>query len=501
MTTTVPTSQSNDSQIVVHNSLILLSRRVAFWGFNAIIVLFLPRYLGAEGLGQLAFAQSFAALFTTVLSLGFGQYLIKEVARNRDILGTHLGAAIALRLITSVIVAGITVGFILVTGYSGDAQSVMFIAVAIMITTSFVHLTTAVLVGLEDVGWLSIAEIVSRLFVVTAGVFVLVQGYGLVAYAAVLLVAAFMNLGMDVGYLSRRVRIGVNFELPKFKTLIVSGAPFIMMAFLLDIYNQTDTVVLRVLTGEATVGWYAAANQIYKTFSLLPLAFTEALLPTLSRMRLGAFEASIAMARKAIVIGALGILPLALGISLFADQIIATLPYPDEFTNTIPLLTILALTVPFTASLMVLGTIAVAVDRQKAWSLGLLATVIFNVIGNLIAAPYFHSHFGNGGIGVALTTLLSEAIMLGIGIWLMPRGVFDRVLNWTLLKIGVSGGLMVVSVLAARSFGLPVAAQVGVGALTYIVLALRVKAVTREDTRFITDILVSKLSFGRFSKP
>ena len=334
-----------------------------------------------------------------------------------------------------------------------------------------------------------------------SGVFVLVQGYGLVAYAAVLLVAAFMNLGMDVGYLSRRVRIGVNFELPKFKTLIVSGAPFIMMAFLLDIYNQTDTVVLRVLTGEATVGWYAAANQIYKTFSLLPLAFTEALLPTLSRMRLGAFEASIAMARKAIVVGALGILPLALGISLFADQIIATLPYPDEFTNTIPLLTILALTVPFTASLMVLGTIAVAVDRQKAWSLGLLATVIFNVIGNLIAAPYFHSHFGNGGIGVALTTLLSEAIMLGIGIWLMPRGVFDRVLNWTLLKIGVISGLMVVSVLAARSIGLPVAAQVGVGALTYIVLALRVKAVTREDTRFITDILVSKLSFGRFSKP
>ena len=56
-----------DSHILATNSLILLSRRMMLWVFSGVMILFLPRYLGAEGLGQLAFAISFVGLFTSVL--------------------------------------------------------------------------------------------------------------------------------------------------------------------------------------------------------------------------------------------------------------------------------------------------------------------------------------------------------------------------------------------------------------------------------------------------
>ncbi len=57
------TQVRQDSQIIVSNSLTLLLRRLVLWGLNGVLILFLPRYLGDHGLGQLSFAQSFSYLF------------------------------------------------------------------------------------------------------------------------------------------------------------------------------------------------------------------------------------------------------------------------------------------------------------------------------------------------------------------------------------------------------------------------------------------------------
>ena len=92
---------SRDTQILVNNGIILLSRRLLLWVFSGVLVLFLPKYLGDQGLGQLAFAQSIAALFTTFLALGLSEFLIKEFARNNSLIKTHLTSAIGLRVVMS----------------------------------------------------------------------------------------------------------------------------------------------------------------------------------------------------------------------------------------------------------------------------------------------------------------------------------------------------------------------------------------------------------------
>ena len=107
---------------------------------------------------------------------------------------------------------------------------------------------------------------------------------GVLAYGGVLVAAAVVNFGINAAYVRRRFPVGISLNVKKIKFLLVGGMPFLFMGFLLDIYNQTDTVVLRIFTDEAVVGWYAAANNIYKTIDMLPLALTAAILPTLSRV-------------------------------------------------------------------------------------------------------------------------------------------------------------------------------------------------------------------------
>lgn len=487
---------TTDSHIVVSNGLILLIRRLVLLAFSTVLVLFLPRYLGDQGLGQLAFAQSIAALFATVLSLGLGEFLIKEIARNRNVIATHLSAAVGIRIVMSVLVIAAIFGIANLTSYSNDAKQLIYIAAATAIALSFVRLMASVLHGLEDMSWPAISEVSSRVLVLAVGIPVLVQGLGVVAYASVLFGATLVNLGLHVGYVARRFAIGTSFQPTRVRALLVGGAPFILMGFLLNIYNQTDTVVLRVFTSDAVVGWYAAANNIYKAVDMLPLALTAALLPTLARVHAASSEAAIAIAKKGMVVGALVMVPLGLGISLFSSDIITALPYPEAFQNTVPLLTILGLTIPVTTFLMILGTIAIAVNRQKAWAIALLATVVLNIVLNILAAPYFRDHYGNGGIGVALTTLVSEGFMVAVGVWLLPKGVLDRAMASTFLKIAIAAGAMAVVVLLVRALAVPTPLTAVVGTVAYIALVLVTRAFAVEDMRFVVSVVRRKLKLS-----
>lgn len=485
----------NDSKIIIKNSAILLIRRAFLWIFAGVMALFLPRYLGAEGLGQLAFAEAFAGLFTSILSLGLSQFLIKEVARDRTAIERYLGISIVLHVITGLLLAGIILGATTFTNFGGEARSVMYIVTAAAITLSFVRLITHIFSGLENMTWPATAEVLSKVLVVSVGIFVLVHGYGVAVYASVLLGATIINLILITRGLSRRFSLQFGFKLPTVKTLLIGGAPFILMGVLLDVYNQVDTIILRIFTDDATVGWFAAANRIYKTIDMLPLAFTAAMFPTLSRVHASDIEHSVSIAKRSISTGALVIIPLALGVSLFSREIIEILPYPDGFQNTIPLLTVLSLTIPFTAFLVILGTIAMAIDRQKAWAMALLGTLVLNIILNVILVQIFQNHFGNGGIGIAISTLFSEAIMVVIGVRLMPKGVIDKALVITLARVGIAGAGMAVVVLSAKGLGAPEIPLVAIGGITYIVFAFAVKAVTKRDIELIRSV-VSRRSKG-----
>jgi hypothetical protein len=119
--------------------------------------------------------------------------------------------------------------------------------------------------------------------------------------------------------------------------------------------------------------------------------------------------------------------------------------------------------------------------------------VLLDVILNALAIPYFQETHGNGGIGAALTTMLCEGILILVGVWLMPRSIFDRATCIIFLKVGISGGVMALIVLLARDLGIGTVPLVALGAVTYGALVLATRAVSIRDLLYIRD-----MTFGRF---
>jgi O-antigen/teichoic acid export membrane protein len=479
---------------VARNAFVLLSRYAVLWGLNAVLVLFLPRYLGDAGLGRLYFALSFVGLFQIGVALGTRHYVIKEVARDNAQLAAFLGPALALRTLSGLTVLAVIAGAAMATPQSRDLFSLVFVAALWMIATAFSQLMAAFIIGRENMTWPAMAEVVEKVVVVTAGILVLVNGLGAMAYAAVLLLGAVVDAAINAVYVARFAPIRPSFRLPKLKSLFIGGMPFLMMGFLSSLYHHVDMVMLRYFTNEAVVGWYAAANQIYRAVEYLPIALTTALLPTLSRVHKDNAGALLDIAQKGIRAGVIAIVPIAVAVSLLSGPVIRTLPYPDAFSNSVPLLTVLALTMPVTSLLTILGTIAMAVDRQNAWAVALGGTVLLNAALNAVAIPIFHSLYGNGGLGTALATLLSECFMVIIGIRLMPKSVIDSRITGMFMKTTLAGAAMGAAGLLLTRAGAGPAPAVGTALAVYVALIAITRTITSDDLLFLREALLKRLT-------
>ena len=489
----VPGTGQVDSYLVVYNTVVLFLRFLAMWALGWVLVLFLPRYLGDEGLGKLQFAMSFVSLFTIALALGVRHYLIKEVARNHAQIQTYLGSALGLRLLTAAIIIPAIVIIASLTGYSEEAKWAIYLAALWMVVSSFAQLLAAVLNGLENMTWPSLSETANKLVVVAIGVPVLVTGRGVLVYICVLVAGAAIQLAINGWYLARKYPLKIDFKPAAVKDLLIGGAPFLLMGFVLSVYQHIDVVMLRLISNESVVGWYAAAMQIFLSVEFLSLVLTTALLPTLARLHPTGATVLASMAKRSIAVIGLITVPLALAISLLSREIFALLPYPEVFQSSAPLLSVLALSIPITALLTILGTIAMAVDRQQQWALAMVGTLTLNVVLNALAIPYFQQTHGNGAIGASLATLASESAMVLVGVWLMPKGVIDKAIGIVFLKIAVASGGALVVVLLFNRLGLDNLAPLVIGAVVYAALALATRAVQWGDLLFLWQAMSFRL--------
>ena len=71
---------SRDGTRVVKNASILMATQLITWALSLLLVVFLPRYLGAAAVGQFAIAGSIWAIMGMLVGFGMDTLLMKEIA-------------------------------------------------------------------------------------------------------------------------------------------------------------------------------------------------------------------------------------------------------------------------------------------------------------------------------------------------------------------------------------------------------------------------------------
>ena len=88
---------------IIDNVGALILRQIATWTLTTVLILFLPRYLGDNGFGQVTFATALATMLLVVTNLGVGTYLVKRVAVDGHEWSDLVWNALAVRLVVSIV--------------------------------------------------------------------------------------------------------------------------------------------------------------------------------------------------------------------------------------------------------------------------------------------------------------------------------------------------------------------------------------------------------------
>lgn len=441
--------------------MVLLARQILTWSLTGVLILFLPHHLGDQGLGQIAFATSFAGMFVSLILLGAPTYLVKEVARDRGKVDTLFLDALLMRLPPSAAVLALVMLSVQAMGYSSQARWVVFIVCLATLVTGLNSTAVSLLQGLEKMRWPSAAEVVAKAIVTGVGILLLSNGRGVIAYALVLLLGAGVNLAMNLSYFSFGLKLRPRLDLRVWRSLLVGGFPFLMVDLLTGAYQHVDTALLRFMTDEATVGWYAVALQLLGTLNFLPVAIATAVLPALSRMHSDSPDRMAVAARRSLKLLLALSLPMAAGTMLTSGKILELLRFPEVFQNSAAPMAILAISLPVQGFLIVAAAVVMAADRQRQWAVISALALAFNVALGLFAIPYAHLMFGNGAIGAAATLVASEMAALFMATRLLPRGVLDRSTLVVLGKSALGTGVMALAVWTVREADLAIVVLVG----------------------------------------
>jgi O-antigen/teichoic acid export membrane protein len=446
----------------------------------------MPRYFGDVNLGKFAAASFLVELLGIVSELGIGAYVVRETAQSDSRTARQIALnAVVVRV--ALMGAGILVAVIAVQFLFDDAvtRMIFYVSLPAMALGSAYSSLAMSLRGLQQMTPLALADGLSRPIYTAIVVVLLVGGYGVVAVAAAAAVPAAIMLTMNARAFSKAAGLKGRIDLALCRTLVLGGIPFFAWQASLLIYGQVDVLMLSLMTTDAVVGWYSLAYRLISLPVFFPTIVIGAVYPAMAQAAKYSPESLKQLVWSALRVILLLTVPLALGTALLADRIIAFLGYPPEFESSIPLITILALHMPLVSMTTIAGTCLFALNSQWRWARVGLAAAMLNPLLNLPLISLTQDVFDNGAIGSAIATCITETVVFGFGLLVLPRTLFDRHNCLKVLRILAAGGLMTPAVWLTRDADL-LLVPVALGALVYLIAVFILRAGPLDDLRVIS---------------
>ena len=315
-----------DARRAARNVSVLMLASVISKGALYCWQLVLSPWLGPSEYGIYGTVGGLMVNAAAVASFGMGLIVIRDVARAPKSAGKYwtamLFAQTLLALFAYIGMNGVAIG------YSETVRAFAALAGVNLFIDLFGNMGYDLLLAREDMVKTSLVEIVHIAIRIGLALLALTAGWGLLGvYGA----AIASGLGRSAVLVSLNLRSGVKPEFPfdrrVARPLIINSAPLALSSFLTLAYQHSDKLLTTGILGERVTGYLTAAFVI--NFGVIELFSTSVLVaayPLLARyyddgknpVYGGMIEK---LARYMLIIG----LPLALSISILADQIMIPL--------------------------------------------------------------------------------------------------------------------------------------------------------------------------------
>lgn len=485
-------NSTSDRRLILKNTLFLTLGQAAGVPLSILMNAMMARFLGPAAIGMLYLGTTFCSFGFMAVDWGGNGALPGMVAQERSASGRLLGTSLAWRASMSLVVYASLALLCQVLGYDREMQLVLALVAVGYIAGSLAGAAQHTILGFErsDVSaYRAILEQLSALVFVAPILFLGGDlSAALVGHAA----AVVVGLAFVWRFLKPTGVTPIAVSGATLKQLLVTGTPFVFVSVAALLQPYVDALYMAKMVSEDVIGWHASARRLIGFLIFPASALIGALYPTLCRLWTSDRQRFAQTTNGALRGTTLLVVPVALSCYLYPD-IGVTLYSRDAFGPAEDNLRILAPYLFLLYFTMPLGIAILAAEKRRQWALVQSLCVVVSLVADPFLIPWFQERTGNGGLGVCAAAVLSEMAVLGFGIWLGPRGAFNRVFWKTLGLVSIAGVGMTAVALGLRSWlNSFLAAPLALG--TYALVAWRIGAIDQSFIELARGYLGRKLS-------
>lgn len=464
----------SDLRRVVNNTMISLLGQAITWSSSFFLTMAYGRFLGDARFGELYLAASLVALIGVPVEYGFNQQITRDVAQAPEKAGRYLANTLPLKLGIWVVLFAALLGVSALLHYSDEERVLVVLSGFTLLSTSFASTFAALFAALHQQRYPVFGGIIERGGTALVGILLLRAGAGVTAMGVVLLGCSIANVTWEAFWFFRIVRPHIALDSAVMHALLRTSVAFLIAGVLSVLYFRIDAVLLSIFAPASVVGWYGAGYRLFDTLFFLPsIVVSSVMYPVFSKYSLTSTEQLRKAVEKTTTFLLFCGMPIATFLAAGAPAIVGFLYHRSEFEHTIPVLQWLAPGLLFMYITTIGGAVLTSSKQERKLPIMGVSALIFNLTLNFFLIPRLQH------IGAAISTTLTELLLLGIVGFLVPRELLPMDSLKVALKAGVSCALMGAAVVA---FGaLSIFILLPIGAAIYLAAAWALGAIPRED--------------------
>jgi O-antigen/teichoic acid export membrane protein len=468
-----PTNISSRTAVVAQNTVAqVVARAVSVLASLAVIPV-LTRYLGPALFGDYALVITLNAFLLSVTDLGIQTVATRDASQAPEKMGLLATQAVILRTCGTIVLAGISVTILTLTGYPQPVK----LGFAIMAITVLVNaLQTGFAVILQStlrLYLIAFSEVIGRLIStgLTFGIVVIALRLELNHAIALqdifwaLVVGSLISLTVSALVVRQRAVLRSGFRRELAGRMLRDALPLGAVTVASLVLYRADTVLLSVLRNAHDVGIYNLSYRFLDLLLAVPGLFMASVFPVLS-----AHARDPASFRriwqKALDALALAGVPLAFGTFLTAPHLIHLLG-GDQFAASVLPLEILSFVVLLSYLDFAFPHALIIANRQRLILVILVIGLALNIGLNLVFIPR------GSYIAAATVSVVSELVNVLLAYALAVRTYGYSLSFITPLKAILAGGIMLGALYPFRQFNLALLVVAGIAIYGGGIVALR----------------------------
>lgn len=392
----------------------------ALTAITSFVIVKLVTSVGAEFYGNYVTAYEFLAFFGILADAGLFAIAVREMARARERSEQILGNIFSLRLIlivAVVLIAGVSAQ--LVPNYAPYVRTGIWITALSMALTIVAGTLSSVLQARMKIQKFAGSLVAGKILLAALVFFIIrnfeffgtpVHGFFALLWAGVISNVLFAILVSF--FAAREVPIRLHWDTVFLKRILRDSLPYGLALILQTLYLRLDVVLISILLGAKAVGIYGVPTRILESFLVLGVFFGQAILPRISEQEkdADAMNRTLAWGMEKLLLFSL---PIVIGISAFAKEIVLLLSSPEflsaeGFLGSNGVLQILIFTIFFAFFNQLFTFTLVAKNRQNYLLLVNGIALGMNAVLNILFLESF------GLIAAVLSTIGCEIVVFAL---------------------------------------------------------------------------------------